>query len=140
MNPQGRISPRTRGPLLDAAIVATYMNGKRPSVHVNAPHRSDISRSVHLCEPYAAGSRLQFGVEQVEDVWCPTTELGTWTMRQNGRVMLTGNSAVYLNDGYTGKAALGMCNFAVERFNTAGAKLPLPLFTLPDLRKKIGAQ
>lgn len=46
-------------------------------------------------------------------------------------------SGVYLNDGYTGKAALGLCNFAVEQFNKAGAKLPLPLFTLPDLRKKL---
>lgn len=28
-----------------------------------------------------------------QDVWCPTTKYGTWLMRQNGRVMITGNSA-----------------------------------------------
>ncbi len=27
-----------------------------------------------------------------QDVWCPTTGLGTWTMLQDGQVMLTGNS------------------------------------------------
>lgn len=26
------------------------------------------------------------------DVWCPTTAYGTWVMRQNGRVMITGNT------------------------------------------------
>jgi hypothetical protein len=26
------------------------------------------------------------------DVWCPTTDYGTWVMRQNGRVMITGNT------------------------------------------------
>lgn len=27
-----------------------------------------------------------------EKVWCPTTENGTWVMRQNGRITITGNS------------------------------------------------
>lgn len=48
-------------------------------------------------------------------------------------------SGVYLHDGYTGKAALGLMNFAVEQFNKAGATLPMPLFTLPELRKKLAA-
>lgn len=26
------------------------------------------------------------------DVWCPTTQYGTWVMRQNGQVMITGNT------------------------------------------------
>jgi hypothetical protein len=28
-----------------------------------------------------------------QDVWCPETEYGTWVMRQNGRILITGNSA-----------------------------------------------
>src|SRR5690606_27349041 len=27
-----------------------------------------------------------------QPAWCPTTPLGTWVMRQNGRVMITGNT------------------------------------------------
>jgi hypothetical protein len=46
-------------------------------------------------------------------------------------------SGVYLHDVYTGKAALGLLNFAAEQFNKAGATLPLPLFSTADLRKKL---
>jgi hypothetical protein len=34
-------------------------------------------------------SRIDGGIA---DVWCPTTDFGTWVMRQNGRVMITGNT------------------------------------------------
>lgn len=34
---------------------------------------------------------LRFDVQGIEPAWCPTTGLGTWIMRQNGRVMITGN-------------------------------------------------
>lgn len=47
------------------------------------------------------------------------------------------NSGVYLHDGYAGKAALGLCNAAVEKLNATGATLPLPLFSTGDLRKKL---
>jgi hypothetical protein len=47
------------------------------------------------------------------------------------------NSRVYLNDGYSGHAALGLCNLAVWSFNNWGATLPLPLFSTKDLRAKL---
>jgi hypothetical protein len=31
--------------------------------------------------------------EPVQSVWCPETQYGTWVMRQNGRIMISGNSA-----------------------------------------------
>ncbi len=47
------------------------------------------------------------------------------------------NSGVYLHSTYTGRAALGVCNFVVECFDQDGATLPLPLFSTADLRKKL---
>jgi uracil-DNA glycosylase family 4 len=32
------------------------------------------------------------GIKKLQDVWCPETELGTWIIRQNGVVGITGNS------------------------------------------------
>lgn len=46
-------------------------------------------------------------------------------------------SGVYLHNYYTGRASLGMMNFAVERFNAQGSMLPLPVFTLAQAREKI---
>lgn len=37
-------------------------------------------------------SELQMESAGTMDVWCPTTNYGTWVMRQNGRVMITGNT------------------------------------------------
>ncbi len=44
-----------------------------------------------------ARRRLCASELQIEDadtcsVWCPTTQYGTWIMRQNGRIMITGNT------------------------------------------------
>ena len=47
------------------------------------------------------------------------------------------NSGVYLHDHYAGSAALALCNLAAERFNQAGATLPLPMFSTKDLRAKL---
>jgi len=36
---------------------------------------------------------MRFSQDQEQDVWCPETEFGTWVMRQNNRILITGNSA-----------------------------------------------
>jgi hypothetical protein len=47
---------------------------------------------------FTAGNRLNINqkareiVETDEAVWCPTTSLGTWICRQDGRTFITGNS------------------------------------------------
>lgn len=42
---------------------------------------------------YINGSDLEITVEPNEDVWCPTTTLGTWTARdRNGNIYVTGNT------------------------------------------------
>ena len=41
---------------------------------------------------YIAGRNITSTEPRVEAVWCPTTQYGTWVMRQNGDVTITGNS------------------------------------------------
>ena len=36
---------------------------------------------------------MRFSEDEEQDVWCPETEFGTWVMRQNNRILITGNSA-----------------------------------------------
>ena len=79
------------GPVADAALIALYMGGHRVSETRSRRVRSRAS-TFTLARPYV-GMRL--GVVEpdgVESVWCVTTELGSWTARQDGQVMLTGNS------------------------------------------------
>ena len=41
---------------------------------------------------HVAGAFLEIKPAGESPVWCPTTAYGTWVMRQNGRVMITGNT------------------------------------------------
>lgn len=52
-------------------------------------------------------SELQIEDAGMAPVWCPTTAYGTWIMRQNGRVMITGNT------GAIGRA-LAMIGFGTQ--------------------------
>jgi len=35
---------------------------------------------------------MVYNESDIQNVWCPETEYGTWVMRQNNRIMITGNS------------------------------------------------
>lgn len=48
-----------------------------------------------LSKPYVTAQCLEEISQGPTDVWCPTTECGSWVMRQNGRIMLTGNTKLY---------------------------------------------
>lgn len=41
---------------------------------------------------HVAGHFLNTEANRAQAVWCPTTAYGTWVMRQNGRISITGNS------------------------------------------------
>jgi hypothetical protein len=57
--------------------------------------------AITLGRPLITPTNLRTGEQTTEDVWCPTTELGTWTMRESGWIVLTGNSE-YNVHGVTG--------------------------------------
>lgn len=87
---------QNEGPILDALVFCSYLCGYRPTF--NANDRSELKANaknwqVMLCKPYSYAGRLKVGeFDTIEDVWCPTTGLGTWTMRWQGQVLLTGNT------------------------------------------------
>ncbi|MFD9069141.1 aggregation-promoting factor C-terminal-like domain-containing protein [Streptomyces lasiicapitis] len=107
--PRGSRKPVTQitqkaGSLADAIVLAVYLSGQRPSVYVSkrtggrhgtVPVWTITLTAPHLGEPRkeVRGKEIWKDVSLgVQPVWCVTTELGTWTARQEENVFLTGNS------------------------------------------------
>jgi hypothetical protein len=89
--------PQNAGPVLDAFQILCYMLGKaghiRPkncgegkdkcySLYVKKRDKIQLNKWENTREHYTG------------TVWCPKTANGTWVMRQNGQVMITGNSEI----------------------------------------------
>lgn len=76
-------------------LVATYLqhSGRigvgRHSYRNNEAH-NETSRVTMCHSPYTCVSKI-WAPETIEDVWCPTTALGTWVMRQGDLITITGN-------------------------------------------------
>ena len=85
---------QTYGSVLEAAHLAAYLCGYRPRLVDNKITNPDWSPSAHISlgRPVVSGSFLKHEDAGVGDVWCVTTELGTWTAEQDGQIFLTGNS------------------------------------------------
>jgi hypothetical protein len=82
------------GPVADALRLAIYLSGRRPSRSklTGKPQWSD-RYSYGLCRPHVTGGcGWTSQTSAMQAVWCPTTDLGTWTAEQDGQVFLTGNS------------------------------------------------
>ena len=79
------------GPVADAIELAIYLSGYRPG---RSKMKDRNAWAITLAAPHIGGpDRLSFTEPAgLEDVWCVTTGLGTWTAMQNGHVFLTGNS------------------------------------------------
>lgn len=85
------------GPLQDAIKLAVYLEGYRPTFSPLSAESRGYRPSGHvgMARPYIAPS--MFGPHEVlerQPVWCVTTELGTWTAKQDGLPFLTGNSTL----------------------------------------------
>jgi DNA repair exonuclease SbcCD ATPase subunit len=61
-------------------------------IQTAAPLAEDIDAAIGLVDGRREVGNLRTAGMRHADVYCPTTELGTWTARQNGEVFLTGNS------------------------------------------------
>jgi TP901 family phage tail tape measure protein len=83
------------GPVAEAVRLAGYLSGNRVSAGSLAKDEENWAHCnvFGLCKPYIQAG-CGYSVEEVEpaDVWCVTTDLGTWTAEQDGQVFLTGNS------------------------------------------------
>lgn len=85
---------QTLGPVHDAIGLAAYLEGHRPRVlaalrgHDSWTDCDDVA----LNNPIITGASLQREDAGTGEVWCVTTELGSWTADDNGHMFLTGNS------------------------------------------------
>ncbi|HXI94949.1 MAG TPA: phage tail tip lysozyme, partial [Candidatus Acidoferrum sp.] len=73
------------GPVKSAIALAAFLCG-------NAVR--EIKGGVRIRRPRVQRDRLNVSETGREAVWCVVTELGSWSMRQEGQVMLTGNSGL----------------------------------------------
>ncbi|UNZ20630.1 phage tail tape measure protein [Streptomyces sp. 891-h] len=107
--PRGKAKPVTQitqkaGPLAEAIVLAVYLSGRRPSVYVSKRtgerHGTVPVWTITLTSPRTGEPRTSVNGKEcwkdesigVQDVWCVTTDLGSWTARQGDDVFLTGNS------------------------------------------------
>lgn len=81
------------GPVADAIEIAVYLSGHRPGRSKDSRNGKTAWR-IGITSPYIGGLNRRSFVENAgyQDVYCVTTELGTWTAEQDGQVFLTGNS------------------------------------------------
>lgn len=101
------------GPVLDAIVAATYLEGFRPSVLDRNVSVGGWNASALV---YGNIPRVNVGMLSMEesvpsDVWCVTTDLGTWTARNGEHVFLTGNSnarGARAADGHPGQCSRGI--------------------------------
>jgi len=85
------------GPVNDAFALACFMEGvavgRRSTVGTKINGDEKVCcRSTMLRKRMRMAMSMRVGDRSTEDVWCPTTALGTWVMRQGGTITITGNS------------------------------------------------
>jgi hypothetical protein len=89
---------QNKGAVAEALELAVFLSGSAPHVrtHKDRPRALEIT----ACAPTVARvSHLESA--QPAEVWCVNTTVGTWTMRQHGQLMVTGNSGFWaLNLAY----------------------------------------
>ncbi len=92
------------------------------------------SRYKRCCDKGIKTTRLAYGLHiQKEDagradVWCPTTKYGTWVMRQNGRVLITGNTKDEILIADTNRLDATTTSdliLPLKRYNFGKAKFPV---------------
>jgi hypothetical protein len=84
------------GSVLDAIALALYLSGRRPqllNVRRSAEHAGwQPEMLVRSNTPVVTGAFLRTEPVGRGEVWCVTTELGSWTAREDDHIFLTGNS------------------------------------------------
>lgn len=88
------------GPVQDAIRVAVYLEGYQPTFSASSAVTRGYkpSGAVGMARPIAAANMfVDPEVLDRQTVWCVETELGSWTMRQENRITLTGNSTFEAN-------------------------------------------
>lgn len=83
----------------ELVVALGYLTGHYSRIHVREPDGIGLMKRpvaiVHYQKARVTGQRTTVSNPVVQDVWCVTTRLGTWTMRQGRTPILTGNSKIY---------------------------------------------
>lgn len=82
------------GPINEAFRLAYFLTGKYPTVR--RPNKR-AAEQFTLSEPRKWTRTIETlpVLDKPQPVWCPQTTLGTWVMRQNRQIVITGNSYVF---------------------------------------------
>jgi len=86
------------GPIQDAFVLACFLEGRATGANrkttkkLNGEDKVCCRTTVMKKRMRMASRSLREVASSVQDVWCPSTELGTWVMRQGDIVTITGNS------------------------------------------------
>lgn len=80
----------------ELVVALGYLTGHFSRVYVKQPTGRGWTKNpcdiINYQKPTMTGQRTSTHSSTRQDVWCVTTELGTWTMRQDRTPVLTGNS------------------------------------------------
>jgi hypothetical protein len=131
---------QANGPVQDAIKLAVFLEGYRPTFSANSAERNGHkpAGTVGMARPHVAPSMFNPAVElEPETVWCVKTALETWTMRQDGQIMLTGNTIGPTFAAYAGRfASRGIydpfaniyagLNYALHRYGSIQAAMDKP--------------
>lgn len=71
------------GQVKDAIALAGYLEGRRPI---------PVAAGVRMNDPSVNFASVTVSEGDVEEVWCPHTDLGTWTAVDEDQIFLTGNT------------------------------------------------
>lgn len=98
-------------PVAELIVALGYLTGKFSRVYTREPDGSGWMKNtcvmINHQKPIMTHQRTNATPLGTQDVWCVTTELGTWTARENETPFLTGNS------GYAKIYAAGPAKFAL---------------------------
>ncbi len=91
---------QSEGPVADAIVLAVYLSGHTASIYKHdrrseSQRHKQVSLTIGITRSRLgdSGHRGAFTKPAGHaDVWCVTTELGSWTAEQDRQVFLTGNS------------------------------------------------
>ena len=80
----------------DAVILACFLEGIPVACHESGKECADGWHKIKRCTLLRTRKRVLSSIKETDryitDVWCPTTKLGTWVVRQGNLVTITGNS------------------------------------------------
>jgi hypothetical protein len=79
------------GSIADIIELGIYLLGRKPSKSVSIRPKQIINVYKYTL-PRIRAKLLNISDPKIEDVWCPTTDLGTWTAKNSNSIFLTGNS------------------------------------------------